>query len=449
MVDLKRRVLDAVLAQEHVLELAPARVAILISLDEDMRGEGGEAGRDRPDVQVVHLDDPRHLGQTTTEPAGIHAPRGSLEQDVHGVAQDRPGAREDQERDRHAGKRVGVAPAREQDDDGGNEDSGRADCVGEHVSERRAHVQGVVPSAVEDCRSREVDGEAGDGHEGNPAGQHLGRVGEPAPRLDEDPDGKSKEDEAVDERCEDLGALVAEAPLRRARPACEPDRQEGHSEGEVVREHVRRVREEREASGQQAADDLDRRERERQREHDREDTPVSGSDGVEVRHEARIVRKNPSMDIRELMKLEVDPAEVEAVYELWKQHSIAEDNRDIAGLLATLTEDCVYRIIGAPERWEGHEGATRFYMGLLTAFPDIDFQLTDIVVGPQGVCEEARVTGTHEGDWLGWKATGEPVEFNVVIFFPWDREQRLFRGEKVYVYAEGSGLGSDPRTDSA
>jgi predicted ester cyclase len=143
------------------------------------------------------------------------------------------------------------------------------------------------------------------------------------------------------------------------------------------------------------------------------------------------------MDVREKMKLDVDPAEVEAVYELWKQHSIAEDNRDIGGLLATLTDDCVYTIAGESERWEGHDGATRFYTWLLTAFPDIKFDLTDIVVGPQGVCEEAQVTATHENDWLGYQATGERVDFRVVIFFPWDRERRLFRGEKVYVQADG------------
>jgi predicted ester cyclase len=149
-----------------------------------------------------------------------------------------------------------------------------------------------------------------------------------------------------------------------------------------------------------------------------------------------------AMDVREKMKLEVDPAEVEAVYELWKQHSIAEDNRDIAGLLATLTDDCVYTIAGESERWEGHEGATRFYTGLLTAFPDIKFDLTDIVVGPQGVCEEAQVTATHESDWLGYQASGERVDFRVVIFFPWDPERRLFRGEKVYVQADGLGPGT-------
>ena len=143
------------------------------------------------------------------------------------------------------------------------------------------------------------------------------------------------------------------------------------------------------------------------------------------------------MDVRELIKLEVDPAEVEAIRELWKRHSIAEDERDIAGLLSTLTDDCVYEIIGTAEPWEGHEGATRFYTGLLTAFPDIHFELTDIVVGPQGVCEEARVTATHERDWLDYEASGEHVEFRVVIFFPWDPGRRLFRGEKVYVHADG------------
>ena len=137
-------------------------------------------------------------------------------------------------------------------------------------------------------------------------------------------------------------------------------------------------------------------------------------------------------DVRQLLRLDADPDEYVAIRELWKEHSKAEDQRDVAGLLATLTDDCVYEIVGTGHVWEGHEGAARFYAGLLGAFPDIDFQLTDIVIGPQGVCEEARVTGTHEADWLDYKANGERVEFNVVIFFPWDPAEKLFKGEKVY-----------------
>jgi predicted ester cyclase len=136
--------------------------------------------------------------------------------------------------------------------------------------------------------------------------------------------------------------------------------------------------------------------------------------------------------ILELLRRDVDPAEYGEIRELWKRHSIAEDNRDIAGLMSTLTDDCVYEVMGTGRRWEGHEGATRFYMELLGAFPDIDFSLTDIVIGPQGVCEEADVTATHQGDWLGVPPSGEPVAFKVAIFFPWDQERRLFRGEKVY-----------------
>ncbi|MBA2568286.1 MAG: nuclear transport factor 2 family protein [Actinobacteria bacterium] len=137
--------------------------------------------------------------------------------------------------------------------------------------------------------------------------------------------------------------------------------------------------------------------------------------------------------VREQLQRGLEVDEYREIRELWKRHSIAEDERDLPGLISTLTSDCVYELPQSAHTWEGHEGAARFYAGLLGAFPDIHFDLTDIVIGPQGVCERARVTGTHLADWLDYPATGEPVEFFVVIFFPWDREQRLFDGETVYV----------------
>ena len=138
-------------------------------------------------------------------------------------------------------------------------------------------------------------------------------------------------------------------------------------------------------------------------------------------------------DVRELLAREVSAQGYAEIRELWKRHSIAEDERDLPGLISTLTEDCVYELVQTGHRWEGHDGAARFYAGLLNAFPDIDFRLTDIVIGPQGVCEEADVTGTHEGPWLGTAPTRQRLEWKVVIFFPWDPERRLFRGEKIYV----------------
>jgi predicted ester cyclase len=136
--------------------------------------------------------------------------------------------------------------------------------------------------------------------------------------------------------------------------------------------------------------------------------------------------------VLELLRREPANDEYAAIRELWKRHSIAEENRDLPGLLSTLTEDCVYELVQTGHRWEGHGGAALFYGGLLDAFPDVDFQLTDIVIGPQGVWEEADVTGTHEAEWLGIAPTGEHLAWKVAIFFPWDPDKRLFRGERVY-----------------
>ncbi|MDQ4078975.1 MAG: nuclear transport factor 2 family protein [Chloroflexota bacterium] len=137
----------------------------------------------------------------------------------------------------------------------------------------------------------------------------------------------------------------------------------------------------------------------------------------------------------------ITPEEYNQIRQEWIAHSIAEDKRDIPGLMATLTEDCVYEIVNTGDVWQGKQGATRFYTELLTAFPDIHFDLQHIVIGPQGVWEEAHVSGTHENDWLHLPATGAPVEFDVSIFFPWDPEAKKFSGERVHVLGLGDAGG--------
>lgn len=135
----------------------------------------------------------------------------------------------------------------------------------------------------------------------------------------------------------------------------------------------------------------------------------------------------------ELLERSISPNEYGEIRELWKSHSIAEDRRDLAGLISTLTEDCIYEMPQIGNVWRGHSGARQFYTELLTAFPDIHFKLQDIVIGPQGVCEEAAVTATHRGQWLTYPPTNQRLQFKVIIFFPWDPMKRKFRGEKVYV----------------
>ena len=146
----------------------------------------------------------------------------------------------------------------------------------------------------------------------------------------------------------------------------------------------------------------------------------------------------------DLLRRPCDPGEYAAIRELWKKHSLAEDARDLDGLISTLTPDCVYQVVPTGHRWEGHAGARRFYTQLLGAFPDVTFELISIVIGPQGVCEEARLAGTHSAAWLQYPATGRRVEFTVVIFFPWDPGRRLFTGERVHFDPREAGLGEAP-----
>ena len=127
-----------------------------------------------------------------------------------------------------------------------------------------------------------------------------------------------------------------------------------------------------------------------------------------------------------------DPAELRRIKRLWVRHSIAEDRRDIDGLIATLSPESVYELIPTGQRWDGHDGARQFYSELFAAFPDNRFELTDTVVGPQGVFEAARLTGTNLGPWAGVPASGLPIALEVLILFPWDPATRLFLGEKVW-----------------
>ncbi|MGZ3588295.1 MAG: ester cyclase [Candidatus Limnocylindrales bacterium] len=140
----------------------------------------------------------------------------------------------------------------------------------------------------------------------------------------------------------------------------------------------------------------------------------------------------PESTIQERLAWPVEPATYRRIKRLWVRHSIAEDRRDLQGLIETLAPDCLYEIVPTGQRWTGHEGARAFYRAFLAAFPDVHFDLTDIVIGPQGVIEVATMTGTHTGEWAGLPPSRLPVRLTILIHFPWDPAARLFAGERIY-----------------
>jgi len=136
--------------------------------------------------------------------------------------------------------------------------------------------------------------------------------------------------------------------------------------------------------------------------------------------------------VRRRLARPFDPGELRAIKRLWVRHSIAEDARDIDGLIATLAADCIYEIVPTSERWAGHDGARAFYTELFAAFPDNAFALSEIVIGPQGVFEVATLTGTNQGPWAGAPPSGLAVALEVLILFPWAPAAGRFGGERIW-----------------
>src|SRR3954451_8385903 len=124
--------------------------------------------------------------------------------------------------------------------------------------------------------------------------------------------------------------------------------------------------------------------------------------------------------VRQRLGRDFDRSELRRIKRLWVRHSIAEDRRDIDGLIATLAPSCEYELIPTGQRWDGHDGARAFYTELFAAFPDNRFALTDIVIGPQGVFEAVVLEATQLGPFAGAAATREKVRLELAILFPWD-----------------------------
>jgi predicted ester cyclase len=147
------------------------------------------------------------------------------------------------------------------------------------------------------------------------------------------------------------------------------------------------------------------------------------------------MQPNLRSEVVKSIRRRLDPQEYRAIRRLWMAHSMAEEAHDIPGLMATLTENCVYTVVNTGTSWHGKAGATQFYQQLLGAFPDIHFDLQNIVIGPQGVFEEAFATGTYESQWLDMPSPNrQRVEFAVTILVPWDPGQKLFHGERIYFF---------------
>ena len=79
-----------------------------------------------------------------------------------------------------------------------------------------------------------------------------------------------------------------------------------------------------------------------------------------------------------------------------------------------LAEDLIEHEEGPPGSPPGREGFKEFVRRIKTAFPDLECQIEDMTADGDKVWARARLTGTHQGEFMGVAATGTRVEFEVI-----------------------------------
>ena len=265
VVDLEGQVGDAVLAGQHRLQVGADGVTVLVGLDQHVGRGGGHAGRDLPDVQVMHLGDVtpgRHLG---AQGRRVEVGRRRLQEDAPRFA-DQPAARPQHERDHHqGGDRVGAGEPGDQDEDGGVAVAANA--------YRSVSTWAAAPSMLRLRRPRppvrpgqqparrQVDADPGQRHAEHQRAGHRVGGDQPADRLVGQPDRQQHQRDAVGLGGEDLQAAQPVGVPAAGRPPGDPGRDDRQADGGGIGDHVRRVGQQRERVRRHPGHDLARHER--------------------------------------------------------------------------------------------------------------------------------------------------------------------------------------------
>lgn len=112
------------------------------------------------------------------------------------------------------------------------------------------------------------------------------------------------------------------------------------------------------------------------------------------------------------------------------RHVRAETAFDMAGTLATLTEDCRFEDVPEGRLYLGREGARSYYERWWGAFRVRPEGGRLYVPDPHTLIVETRFVGSHQGDWDGSAATGRALDLPLVIVVAF--AGGLMSGERFY-----------------
>lgn len=102
------------------------------------------------------------------------------------------------------------------------------------------------------------------------------------------------------------------------------------------------------------------------------------------------------------------------------RHFAAENAHDVAGTLATYTDDIVWDDVTHPDApFHGKEEVGSVYSSIIDAIPDVNLESVKRFTGEDGrfVVDESILTGHVEGTWSGMEGSGAPVRTRILHIF--------------------------------
>ena len=86
------------------------------------------------------------------------------------------------------------------------------------------------------------------------------------------------------------------------------------------------------------------------------------------------------------------------------------NTQDVEGILAYYDDDIRWTNVALDEVYSGKDEVRAFIHRLLTAFPDLSFEVTEKFARDDNISERWYIRGTHQGPFMGIPATGKRVE---------------------------------------
>ncbi len=91
----------------------------------------------------------------------------------------------------------------------------------------------------------------------------------------------------------------------------------------------------------------------------------------------------------------------------------ALNSGDLDGFIASMADDMVEHE-QAPGLEPTKEGVAQFFRMWTAAFPDLRMEPQDVVADGDRVAVRLRITGTHQGDFMGMPASGRGIDVGAI-----------------------------------